>query len=224
MEEIWKDIEDYEGLYEVSNIGRVRSLDRIVTYCDGRTTLHKGVILKHVITRGYYYVHLNKNGVMKNYRISRLVAIAFIPNIDNLPEVNHKDENTFNDEYSNLEWCTRQYNCNYGNHNSNLSKSLTGKFIGDNHPMYGKKQSEKSKDIMRNKALERYKIKSNHARAKKIICTTTNKVFGCIEDASRYYNVNRTGISECCRGVRKVSHNLSWMYYDEWLEQKQEAC
>ena len=110
-EEIWKPVVGYEGLYEVSNTGRVRSLDRY----DRMNRFWKGRILNlHTDTGGYLYAQLYLNGKGKNYLVHRMVAQAFIPNPDNLPQVNHKDENKINDCVENLEWCSREYNINYG--------------------------------------------------------------------------------------------------------------
>lgn len=113
MEEIWKDIEGYEGLYQVSNIGRVRSL-------------RNNIILKSKIERsGYERVILSVNNIHKDYYIHRLVANAFIPNPNNYPIVNHKDENITNNRVDNLEWCTQEYNINYGTGNKKRGLSNT---------------------------------------------------------------------------------------------------
>ena len=113
--EIWKDIVGYEGMYQVSNMGRVRSLDRIIVYKDGRVWNCKGRILSiHDNGKGYKFVRLSKYGKPKQEYIHRLVATAFIDNQDNLPEVNHKDENKENNCVYNLEWCSREYNHGYG--------------------------------------------------------------------------------------------------------------
>lgn len=113
--EIWKDVKDYEGLYEVSNLGNVRSLDRIVTRSDGRKCLWKGSILKGIKVRnGYLRISLSKSSKEKQVLIHRLVAQAFIPNPNNLPVINHKDEDKTNNHVENLEWCTRLYNNCYG--------------------------------------------------------------------------------------------------------------
>lgn len=103
--EIWKDIKDYEGLYQISNYGRVKSLSN--------SQKRKEKILKPEIRTGYYSINLCKNGNQKNTRIHRLVAEAFIPNPDNLLCVNHKDENKLNNKVENLEWCTHLYNYHY---------------------------------------------------------------------------------------------------------------
>ena len=98
--EIWKDIQGYEGIYQVSSHGRVRS---------------KHKIMKPQNDNGYMRILLRKNGKVKRYSVHRLVAIAFIDNPYNLPVVNHKDENKGNNYVENLEWCTHKYNTNYGN-------------------------------------------------------------------------------------------------------------
>lgn len=95
--EIWKDIEEYEGLYKISNLGRVKSCKLI----------HKGKekILRQSLTyKGYLQVCLSKNNKQKTFRVHRLVAKAFIPNISNKPQINHIDSNKQNNEISNLEW------------------------------------------------------------------------------------------------------------------------
>lgn len=126
IKEIWKDIKEYEGLYQGSNLGRARSLDRWVNSKNGSMQFIKGRILKLIKNRyGYLYVNLYKNNIKKTYQVHRLVAEAFLPNPDNLPEVNHKDENKQNNSVHNLEWCDRSYNVNYGTRNKRISKSNT---------------------------------------------------------------------------------------------------
>ena len=119
MEEIWKDIEGYEGIYQVSSFGRVRSLDRMVIMRNGRSRIKRGQILKERRTKhGYVRVQL---GVNNDQYIHRLVASTFISNSDNLPQVNHKDENKSNNRVDNLEWCDNVYNINYGTAKERLS-------------------------------------------------------------------------------------------------------
>ena len=106
MKEIWRDIKGYEGKYMVSNLGRVKSLNY-------SNTGKEGILNARDNGKGYLRVILWKDGKDKKYRINRLVAQAFIPNPDNLPEVNHKDEDKTNNRVDNLEWCSRQYNIEY---------------------------------------------------------------------------------------------------------------
>ena len=113
--EIWKDIEGYEGLYQVSNEGRVKSLQREIVYKDGRKKVLEEKILHNLLSDlGYYHVMLSKNCVPKRYKVHRLVAKAFIANPNNLPVINHKDECKTNNFVENLEWCTQGYNVRYG--------------------------------------------------------------------------------------------------------------
>ena len=110
-EEIWCPIKGYENIYEVSDQGRVKSLK-----------FGKERILKPLRTqKGYLRVSLCKNGEHKMYMVHRLVAQTFIPNPDNLPEVNHKDEDKTNNSVQNLEWCSSKYNANFGTRTKRIS-------------------------------------------------------------------------------------------------------
>jgi hypothetical protein len=111
MKEIWKDIPNYEGLYQVSNLGNVRNVKR------------NKIKSININNRGYKLVWLNKNNKGTNALVHRLVAQAFIPNINNLPQVNHKDENKLNNKVENLEWCTQKYNNSYGTRVKRMSET-----------------------------------------------------------------------------------------------------
>ena len=113
--EIWKDINGYEGFYQISNYGRVRSLPRWIYYSDGRKYHYDAVLLRQKVDHGgYNLVELTINCNVKTHKVHRLVAEAFIPNPNCLPEVNHKDENKNNNRADNLEWCDNEYNNHYG--------------------------------------------------------------------------------------------------------------
>ena len=113
MEE-WKSIPGYEGLYEVSSYGRVKSLEKSYIRKNGVIDHKPEIILSPKNNgKGYFTVCLYKNKTHKYYLIHRLVAQAFLPNLDNLPCVNHKNEDKNNNRVDNLEWCTEKYNSNY---------------------------------------------------------------------------------------------------------------
>lgn len=118
MNEIWKNIDGYEGLYQVSNLGNVKSLNYNKT--------GKERILKPGTDKcGYRLVGLFKNGKLKFFTIHRLVANSFLENPDHKPEVNHKDEDKTNNCVENLEWMTRKENNNYGTRTERVSRSLS---------------------------------------------------------------------------------------------------
>ena len=135
--EIWKDVYfidngieyDYRGLYQVSNKGNVKSLN--YNHTTGKEKILKPIKIKN----GYLQVGLCKNGKQKWFYVHRLVAFMFIENCnpEYKTEVNHIDEDKENNSVDNLEWCTRKYNCNYGNRNKKMSEAMKG----ENHPMYG---------------------------------------------------------------------------------------
>lgn len=119
LKEIWENIKGFEGVYQVSNLGNIKSLDRIVEKKIGGKKVYqhlKGNILrqKENHQNHYLYVELCKNGIQKTFSVHRLVAKTFLPNQKNLPFINHKDENRHNNNVNNLEWCTAKYNHDYG--------------------------------------------------------------------------------------------------------------
>lgn len=118
--EEWKDIIGYEGLYQVSNLGRVKALERKYEH---RT--YPSIILKlRKDTSGYLQAFLYKNNKRKAWLVHRLVAINFIENQNNYKEVNHIDEDKTNNQVNNLEWCDRNYNVNFGNRTLNTERKI----------------------------------------------------------------------------------------------------
>lgn len=177
--EQWLPIEGYEDLYQVSNLGRVKSL--------GNDKTRKERILKPFTNKqGYQQVSLCKDGKVKILYVHRLVAMAFIPNTNNYAEVNHIDENPSNNHISNLEWCDRKYNCNYGTRNEKVSKALSGKF--------GKKNN----------------------RSKQIIQLTLDgefiKNWGSMMDVERKLGYHQSSISQCCKGRYKSANGYKWKF------------
>lgn len=128
MEEIWKDVVGYEGLYQVSNKGRVKSLSRHREVGWANYISKERIIKPATHRQGYKYVCLHKNGNKKIFKIHRLVAIAFIPNPNGFNCINHKDENPSNNNLENLEWCNHSYNNRYGMRCEKFRKSM-GKVV-----------------------------------------------------------------------------------------------
>lgn len=113
--EIWKDIQGYEGLYQISNFGHVRSLKRFAkSKSHSKRTVNPRLLKGGLDVDGYHLVSLYKKGKKKTFKVHRLVAKAFIPNPNRYSQVNHKDENKHNNCVNNLEWCNCKYNINYG--------------------------------------------------------------------------------------------------------------
>ena len=116
--EVWSPVKGYEGLYKVSTMGNAKSLNYNKTGKEKVMKLTKD-------PKGYLRLHLSKDGKVKTFQVHRLVAQAFIPNPDNLPCINHKDENPLNNHYSNLEFCSYQYNNTYGRRIERVTKAMT---------------------------------------------------------------------------------------------------
>ena len=128
IDEVWKPVVGFEGLYEVSNKGRVRSVDRDIIRSDGKVQHKKGVVLKQFITnKGYPYVMVNKDYKQHLKTVHRLVAQTFIPNPNNCPVVNHKDEDKTNNCVENLEWCTQSHNMTWNDVHKRVAQKLKGK-------------------------------------------------------------------------------------------------
>lgn len=133
MKEIWKNIIGYEGLYQISNLGRVKSLRRLITNQYNSFYIKEKILKPQKNRYGYLYINLYKNGIMKHITIHKLVAEAFISIPDELKkyigtrhlQVNHKDEDKTNNIYTNLEWCSASYNTNYGTRNKKAVEKLS---------------------------------------------------------------------------------------------------
>ena len=218
MEEIWKDVVGYEGYYQVSNLGRVRSLDRIAS--NGRKI--KGKILSTKVNTPPYYprVSLSVNGKMKLVQVHRLVAQAFVynPDPEHKTQVGHKDESRTNNRADNLEWVTPKENSNMPLHRKRVSKanegkvlsaetkskislSQKGKYTGEKNPFYNKHHTNEAKKKMSDIKKMTYQG-GNHPQAKKVVCD--NIVYGSAVEASKALNINRNTLKCWLNGSNKM--------------------
>ena len=192
--EIWKPIEGYEGLYEVSNYGRIKSLKRkvFVKKKNIYKTVNERILKPNKNTHGYYSLFLSKNGMAKIVTVHSLVANAFISNPNNYPQINHKDEDKSNNNAENLEWCTCKYNINYGTHNIRVKEKNKGK------------KNPRAREIKAKKVFQ-YDINNNLI-----------KVWECGKDCEKF-GFSNSKISDCCNKKRKTHKGYKW--YHEPLEE-----
>ena len=185
--EIWKDIEGYEGLYQISNLGRIKS-----------SYNGKEKILKPFDNHGYFRIQLYKNGVRKKETIHRLVAKAFIPNPENKPYIDHINTIRTDNRVENLRWVTHEENNNNPLTNAKRKISLTGRTVSEeqkrkqSETMKGRKLSEETKN----------KISENSSSAKGVICE--NIFFDSIQKCSNYYNVRHRAMAHWLDGTQKM--------------------
>lgn len=181
--EIWEDIKGYEGLYQVSNLGRVKSLDRYVRSKNNSIALKKGKLLKtHTDKDGYLSICLYRTKC-KKFQVHRLVAEAFIPNPYNLPQINHKNELKDDNRADNLEYCDCCYNINYGTRNERTGQKLR------NNPK-------------RSLPIVQIDIKTNILVAE----------FPSVMEAERQTGFKEQAIRNCCKGKTKSSYGYKWKY------------
>lgn len=193
MEEIWKDIKGYEGLYQVSNMGRVKSLERI----DNSNHPVKEKILTQKIEKGgYLRVHLRTPQSNKNILVHRLVALSFIPNPENKPEVDHINTIRSDNRVENLRWVTTKENCN----NPITIKNMQIANTGENNPMYGK-------------------IGKDHHKSKPVLQFTLDgdfiKIWESTNIASKHIGV-KSSVASCCREECKSAGGFKWGYLKDY--------
>lgn len=189
MEEIWKDIPDYEGFYEASSLGHIRSKDRKL---GNRTYLGK-IIKPQDNGHGYYHITLAVHKKHTQFYVHRLIAMTFLPNPNKLPEVNHKDENPANNCVDNLEWCTSKYNSNYGNHGKHVSEG-------------SKKSNRKHLACIKNG------MRTAKPVAQMTLDGTVIKVWPSMGQAAKQGIFNRCNIRECCIGNNYQHKGFRWKF------------
>ena len=199
MKEVWKDIEGYEGLYQISSMGRVKSLPKtslIQTKYSYYYRATKEMILKADKDKyGYEGISISSGGIKKRFTMHRLVAKAFISNPNNYTQINHKDENKLNNCVDNLEWCTVKYNNNYGAHNIKISQKLKGKKISDAH---------KQKIIESRVCTPVFQLDKRSG--------TIIKEYASMKEAEMQTGIFRSAISACCIGKCKSAGGYKWKY------------
>ena len=190
--EIWKDIPNYEGLYQVSNLGRVKSLKRKVKspIRNNKFVFRKERMLKNYLgILGYYQISLRKNNQAKTFSVHRLVALAFIDNPNNYPIINHKDSNPSNNNVDNLEWCTQSHNIQYAYNNG---RKKAPDFLY---------RSEYGKDNPASRQVRQFSLDGN------II-----KDWDCVTYIQNELGFNRPNICKCCRGKIPTAYGFKWQY------------
>lgn len=188
MEEIWRDIEGYEGFYQVSNLGNVKSLNY------QKRGYEKNLTPK-INNSGRLWVELARDGIKRQFQIHRLVGMAFISNPLNLPQINHLDENPKNNRVDNLEWCTNRYN-----------KEYTMRRHHDKYPYFNGLKERRPAPVRRNGKrthLPVLQLTKDGELIKQWPNVTTVKYETGWSDWS---------ISECCRGNRKTAYGFKWQY------------
>lgn len=188
IKEIWKDIKGYEGLYQISNLGRVKKLQRTIITKNNRKLSYKEMILKPTLnSKGYCRVELiDITGNRKRCFVHRLVAFEFCDKQDNCNVVNHKDCNPLNNNYQNLEWVTQKENMQYS--------------IGLNRKHYSKEWYEQQKGISKCKPIKAINIKTGEVKH-------YNKIASAVSEGFQGANINK-----CCRGIRKSHKGYKWEY------------
>lgn len=197
-----KPVVGYEGYYEVDMYGNVYSVARTVQVNDNGRIYDKPVKEKKMTASkhscGYRTVALTRNGKTEQQYIHRIVAEAYIPNPQNLPWINHKDEDKANNFVGNLEWCTPLYNNTYNEKNIKHSEKLKGRSFTDEH-----------KERIRQSNL------GKHGQQRKVICVDDGMVFGSYNEAARHYGMSYQTVKSCCE--RKSQGKMrTFRYYDDF--------
>lgn len=216
--EEWRDVVGFEGLYQVSNLGRVKGLDRLVdtNINNVNRRIHKGKLLKPQFNnKGYKRVNLCKNGNKNQAFVHRLVAEAFIPNPNNYPVVNHKDENPKNNCVENLEWCTQKYNMNWNGVMKKVGLKLRKT---EEEKKYNRKKYEEAHKEEKRRYMQEYHRKHyipTGTRTKKKVSQYTIEGIHIKDYDSIAEAYNDTGVCHIgcvCNGSRNSAGGYIWKW------------
>ena len=203
MIEEWRPIKGYEGLYEVSNMGNIKSIRR------------RKLLKPCYNDDGYLLVVLCKDCQRKTVMIHRLVALHFIDGYFEGAEVDHINTIRDDNRVENLRFVTREENIN----NRLTKKHMSEATKGENNPMYGKRG--KDNPNLGKKRTEEFKQArrgESHPNAKEIYCLELDKKFTTIKQASEEFGLDNSAIVKCCKGKQKTCGGYHWMYYEDWLK------
>lgn len=209
--EVWKDIQGYEGLYQVSNLGRVKHLPYEYMINNTKIIKKEHILKPHKNNCGYMLVSLFKSRKNRQFFLHRLVAKAFIPNTNNLPEVNHKDEDKTNNRLSNLEWCTRKYNINYG---TAIERSVKTRKNNYKNKLVKEYKASKVKSKVKRKK-EKALAKKNKKVIMRDIYGYKLREFNTLKEATFYLGKYPQGIStirSCINGKSYTAYGYVWEY------------
>ncbi len=184
MVEVWKDIVGYEGKYQVSNMGRVKSL------VDNNGKPREKILKQKINNYGYHRIGLYKDRKQKWYQVHRLVALAFVDGYEEGLVVNHIDECKDNNVWTNLEWVTTTYNNTYNDRHKRASEKLKGR-----------------------PKTEEHKKKLSESKGKKVICVETGEVFESLTKAEKFAKASRSAIAQAIKRNGSCK-GLHWRYVD----------
>lgn len=215
--EEWRDIPNYEGLYQVSNLGRVRSCDRVVSRNlkngEKSVTLKGKVLTPRISNKGYKSVMLCSNGIGKLYTVHRLVAFAFLSKVSEYKnQVDHIDGDRLNNCASNLRWCTNKENSNFSIGRERKRNAQIGKTQSDEQI---EKRVAKLRGQKRTKG-QRDKMRTQNGRNHPVVQMSLNSEFiaefNSLADAERATGIFHNNISKACLGQIKTCGGFKWKY------------
>ena len=214
QEEIWRDIKGYEGYYQVSNLGNVKTL-----HANKGHTTRLMSLAPH--PRGYKQVLLCKDGKHTYILVHRLVAAAFVPNPNNYNEVNHISEDKHDNRACNLEWVSHGDNCRYGTRNARISQTNKGQKRSDETRAKMKEsrnlrsEREESRVNKRTKKISQYDLNGNFIRDFDSLYDAISYLGFKADRENRYGMGYKNNIRNCCKGLTKIAYGFIWKFKED---------